>query len=77
MGMRDFQCEAYAPEPIPDCFFEAQGRCQNQLHCHARMNQERKRVYRRISELAAAGDQTMAFLLSTINGPDDLLNGSE
>jgi hypothetical protein len=41
------------------------------------MAAERRRVFRRISERAASGDQTMAFLEGEFSSPEQLLGGGQ
>jgi hypothetical protein len=78
-------CAAYDPgddAPATDrqiafthCFFELSMRCTAKRQCEANMHSERRLLWRRLNELAAAGDDTAAEVLSQISGPDDLLGG--
>jgi hypothetical protein len=77
----DFACEAYGPDGATFgalCFRSGEtGKrvCADLPECHAVMTTERQRVYRRISELAAGGDETMAFLAEEFTRPEHLLGG--
>ena len=73
-------CEAYGPEGQDAgavCFLSAQAGkrvCGSQGECAAAMAAERRRVFRRISELAAGGDETAAYLAQQFSSPEQLLN---
>ena len=78
---RRWHCEAYGPEldeirpeHAPHCFWDEIDPCQVQVQCRVRMHFERERVYQRLVELAAAGDDTAKFLLDDVHGPEDLLS---
>lgn len=75
---RDWHCEAYGPEAAAvgvRCYFEsARGACALPSECAHNMATERQRVFARINELAAAGDETGAYLSGEFTNPDQLLN---
>ena len=78
MVVTGWDCDAYGPEGEAVgalCFFADSGRrdCATHDECAARMADERRRVYRAINELAAAGDPTMAHLADEFPTPDGLL----
>lgn len=78
----DFDCEAYGPEGREFgalCFTAGPGErsCQSPGECHAVMDAERMRVFRRISEMAAAGDPVAAYLAGEFTSPDQLLGGAD
>jgi len=78
-------CEAYGPDAAavlvaagrPACFVaDAFGRpCRGPGECAALMAAERRRVFQRVNELAAAGDPVAVYLAETFSGPDQLLGG--
>jgi hypothetical protein len=79
----DFNCEAYGPgqrEAGALCFVSGDlGKrvCASQFECHVVMAAERQRVFRRIRELAAAGDPGMAYLAGEFSRPEQILGGGE
>jgi hypothetical protein len=79
----DWPCEAYGPEGLEHgarCFFSPDlgaRDCIDPEDCHARMTDERRRVFSRISELAAAGDPVALQLAEDFTSPDQLLGGEE
>ena len=78
----DWDCEAYGPEPREIgalCFFADLNErvCSSPEECHTKMAAERQRVFRRISELSAAGDPTAAYLEGEFSKPDQMLGGEE
>lgn len=78
MPTNDWICEAYGPDLVAIgvvCFFAEPGEraCQAQFECVDRLAGERRRVYRRINELAAAGDEVSTFLAEEITHPEQLL----
>lgn len=76
-------CEAYGPEAASVgavCFFGAGNWvrvCDTAQECHERMAGERRRVFRRINEMAAAGDETGEFLSEEFTSPEQLLGGAD
>jgi hypothetical protein len=80
MTSQDWDCEAYGPElpkELATCFFQEVRHCTSLAECSARMEGERQRVFRRISELAAAGNETGVFLEGEFTNPDQLLNATD
>lgn len=81
--MTAFDCDAYGREGREFgavCFFggELQERaCADAAECRQRMAGERQRVFARIQELAADGDETGIYLADQFASPEDLLGGSE
>jgi hypothetical protein len=79
----DFDCEAYGPDLAPAgavCFIGGElGKrvCADPAECHHVMTAERQRVYRAISERAAAGDPTMAYLEGEFARPEQILGGGQ
>lgn len=71
-------CEAYGPGGPARCFFAgpAVEGCATAEVCHDLMAAERRVVFTRIQEQAAAGDQTAAYLAAVITHPDQLLGGA-
>src|SRR5664279_294872 len=72
-------CEAYGPEGMAAgfwCFFSGEVSswrdCGTEAVCHARMTGERVRVFDRLRQLAAAGDDIAIAVLAEINSPADL-----
>ena len=81
--MTAWSCEAYGPagaEYGALCFVagELGARvCADAAECAGTMAAERRRLFQRINELAAAGDDpTFAELADEFGGPDELLGGS-
>lgn len=78
----DFSCEAYGADLAALgalCFFSGAlgGRvCADPGECHRAIAAERQRVFRRIQELAASGDETAAYLAGEFTRPEQLLGGS-
>ena len=82
--MTEWDCEAYGPEPAAIgalCFRSGELHkrvCTGPSECHAAMTAERQRVFGRISELAAHGDDpTWADLAETFARPGQLLGGED
>lgn len=81
--MADWQCEAYGPEAAAFgalCFVSGEpGRrvCASQLECAMVMGAERQQIWQRINELAAAGDETAAYLAGVFTRPEQLLGGPD
>jgi hypothetical protein len=79
----DWDCEAYGSEGTKigaRCFRTGDlGRrvCHTQDECHHVMVGERQRIFRRINELAADGDETAAYLAAEFAKPADMLNATE
>jgi hypothetical protein len=80
---RDFDCEAYGLEGTAFgavCFASGQpGQrvCASADECARTMAAARKRLFRRISERAAHGDDVAAYLAAEFASPDQMLGGSE
>lgn len=78
-----WHCEAYGPEVAEVgavCFVSGElGKrvCGHLDECQEVMAAERRRVFRRISELAATGDPAMAFLEEEFTNPEQLLGGGQ
>lgn len=78
-----WDCDAYGPgarERGALCFLSGALNarvCDSQATCHEAMGGERQRVFRRISELAAEGDPTGAYLADVFASPDQLLGGED
>ena len=81
-GPSDFVYEAYGPD-IADvgavCFFSGNSASGSALTSAsaAAMAAERRRVFRRINELAAAGNADMAYLAEEFARPEQLLGGGQ
>src|SRR4029450_10900504 len=86
--LTDWACEAYGAEGLAigaRCFGAGEGHervCPTRDTCHAVMTGERQRVFRRLNELAAAGDVVMGDLAEFVGSPEtllvaDLANGHE
>ena len=79
--MSGWDCEAYGPEPAALgalCFVSGElGKrtCADLAECRRVLAAERQRVFRRISEMAAGGDETGAYLESEFTSPEQLLGG--
>jgi hypothetical protein len=78
----DWDCTAYGPEVRAAgalCFFaELNERvCASPEECRSSMAAERQRVFRRISELSAAGDPTGVFLEGEFSNPGQLLDNDQ
>jgi hypothetical protein len=77
----DFPCEAYGPEGLDFsalCFFSGElgsRACADLSECRERMSAERQRVFARIQELAADGDEVGIYLAGEFTSPEDLLGG--
>ena len=77
-----FDCEAYGPEGLEIgalCFLAEPNErvCSTREECHTAMTAERQRVFRRIGELAAAGDPMGEYLAGEFSSPDQILGGAE
>lgn len=62
------------------CFFSAElgsRVCGTQDECHARLDVERRRVFNRIHDLAAAGNPTAEYLAGEFTDPERLLGGGQ
>lgn len=78
-------CEAYGPPPDgvdptawPLCFVNTDGRrCSAPSVCAHTMSAERRRIYGRIQEDAAAGDDVAAYLAEHFPTPGTLLGGGD
>lgn len=67
-------CTAYGPAFPGLCFFSEVRPCEAEAECAPRMAGERVRVFDRIRELDAAGDDLGHFLAGEFTHPDQLLN---
>ena len=79
----DFDCEAYGPD-IPAevgarCFIAGKGErvCADLNECRRVMAAERRRVFRRMNELAGAGDPVAEYLAGEFKRPEQLLGGED
>ena len=76
-------CDAYGPEGLEHgawCFLAAdlhQRVCRTAAECREVMAGERQRIYRGISELAAAGDEAGVFLEGEFAEPGQILGGGQ
>jgi hypothetical protein len=75
-----WDCEAYGPEGIDVgalCFLAEQGEraCVSRVMCRLVVTGERQRMFSRIQELAAQGDETGTYLAGEFTSPDQLLGG--
>lgn len=83
MSGADWACDAYGPgarEAGAECFFAGDlgtRVCATQDECRTSMAAERQRVFSRISELAASGDETGAYLAETFTDPGQILGGGD
>jgi hypothetical protein len=83
MTETDFSCGAYGPEGAEFgalCFVSGVAGtrvCGDQGECRRVMAAERQRVFRRIGELAASGNETAAFLEAEFSSPEQLLGGGQ
>lgn len=81
--MSAWACEAYGPEGAGYgalCFLSGEigiRLCESAGDCRLVMTAERQRVFQRIQELAAQGDETAACLAGEFAGPEQLLGGGE
>lgn len=79
--MTAFDCEAYGPEAAEAgalCFVSgALGVrvCLTREICTLTMARSRRRLFQRIQELAADGDETGIYLADQFASPEDLLGG--
>jgi hypothetical protein len=79
----DWPCEAYGPDGLAvgaRCFVAGElGRrvCGSAADCAEVMGAERRRVFRRLQELAAAGDPVAVELAEAFGTPDGLLGGDD
>lgn len=76
----EWACDAYGPAGIEHgalCFLAGKGEraCASHDECVRVMASERRRLFRRMNELAATGDPTWAGIESEFASPDDLLGG--
>jgi hypothetical protein len=81
-GPDDWDCEAYGPRARADrvfCFFADVGDrgCLTPDVCTARLDEERRRLFRTVQEAAAAGDPDMAALAARFTNPGQMLRGGE
>lgn len=79
--MTAFDCTAYGPDGAifgALCFFSGElgsRACADAAECRQRMAAERQRVFARIQELAADGDEVGIYLAGEFTSPEDLLGG--
>jgi hypothetical protein len=79
----DWPCEAYGPEGAEAgarCFVAGglgERVCLTREICTLTMARSRRRLWQRIQELAAQGDETAVYLALEFTGPEQLLGGSE
>jgi hypothetical protein len=78
-----WDCAAYGPEAAEAgalCFVSGELHkrvCADLDECRRVVAAERRRVFRRINELAASGDETGIYLAGEFTGPEQLLGGFE
>jgi hypothetical protein len=82
MTAADWDCEAYGPEGREHdalCFFADAGQrgCLTQAVCRQLMAYERQRLFRRMNEMAAHGNETAAFLAEEFARPEQILGGGD
>ena len=76
-------CEAYGPDGAAVgalCFVSGEpGKrvCADLGECHRVMDAERRRLFQRIQELAASGDETAVYLAGEFTRPEQLLGGEQ
>lgn len=78
----DWPCAAYGADGLAHgarCFRAEPGErvCASRAECEAVLDAERKRVFRRINELAAAGDPDFENFDAAFASPGDLLNADD
>ncbi len=78
----EWDCEAYGPparEAGTLCFFAPLGKreCISRAVCSVAIAAERQRVFRRMNEMAAHGDEAGAFLAETFTNPEQILGGGD
>lgn len=76
----DFDCTAYEPaarEAGALCFIAELGKraCPSLEDCRKVMAAERQRVFSRIQEMAAAGDEAGVYLAGEFSEPGQILGG--
>jgi hypothetical protein len=83
MSAAEWDCEAYGAKGTEIgvlCFVGPdagrQRRCPSRDACRSVMWVERRRVFAKITELAAAGDELGVILAGEFSSPDQLLGGS-
>jgi hypothetical protein len=82
MAEPEWDCEAYGPDGRGFgalCFLSGElgkRKCVSKAECAGAMGGQRRRVFRRIQELAAAGDPVGVDLAETFTDPEQLLGGS-
>lgn len=82
-GAAEFDCEAYGPEARKlgaHCFLAGldERACSTRAECAASMGGERRRLFRRIKELAAADEKNegpWSALSAELTDPEQLLAG--
>lgn len=80
--MTDWICSAYGEDGARVgalCFFSptpGTRECLSELQCRLSLHTERRRVWKKINELADAGDPNGVFMRDAFNGPDELLGGT-
>jgi hypothetical protein len=79
--MTEWSCEAYGPDGAEVgalCFVAEPGQraCADASECARTMAPERQRLFGRMQEMAAAGDETGVYLAGEFTSPDQLLGGA-
>ncbi|MFD7161720.1 hypothetical protein ACFV9C_44545 [Kribbella sp. NPDC059898] len=78
---KGWDCDAYGPDLPPElgdlCFYDQIERCNSEAQCRLRMTGARQQVFRRINELAAAGDPTGEYLSGEFTNPSQLLGADD
>lgn len=77
-----WDCVAYGPDGAKVgalCFVAGHGerRCESRSECAETVGREQQRVFRRINEMAAHGDEVGMILAEEFTRPDQLLNGDD
>ena len=77
----EWHCEAYGPDMPAEigarCFVAPQHTraCATRDECGRTVAAQRQRMFHRMNELAAAGDQVGTYLADQVTSPDQIFNG--
>lgn len=73
---KHWHCEAYGVQSMTEwCYFQEGPDCATEQICATNMTAERKRIYNKLVDDAADGDENSRWLITQIKGPDEILNG--